>query len=84
MHLIYTSSTPLATLRHLAQDFPKYATFLSRRVGVLGEGEDNGVSGVDGDLIDEVVANHGKAAPGTNIVWLNGAVVREEDMNPFA
>lgn len=81
MHLIYTSSTPLATLRHLAQDFPKYATLLSRRVGVLGEGVD---TGVDGDLIDEVVANHAKAAPGTNVVWLNGAVVREEDMNPFA
>lgn len=73
MHLIHTSGNPLATLRYLAQDFPKYATLVSRRVDP-----------VEDDLIDEVLANHAKAAPGTNMVWLNGAVVKEEDMNPFA
>ncbi|KAF7983169.1 hypothetical protein HWV62_23402 [Athelia sp. TMB] len=76
MHLIHDSKDPLATLRQLAQDFPKYATLISRRV--LGD------DAVEDGLIDEVLANQAKAPPGTNMVWLNGAIISENDMTPFA
>jgi UDP-glucose:glycoprotein glucosyltransferase len=70
--LIRDSSTPLETLRELSQNFPKYATTISRRVII------------DRTLEEEVKANHEKASPGINMVWLNGAVVDEKDMNPYA
>ena len=76
MHLIHDSKNPLSTLRQLAQDFPKYATLISRRV--LGD------DALEDGLIDEVLANQAKAPPGMNMVWLNGAIISENDMNPFA
>ena len=70
--LVYDSEEPLATLRQLAQNFPKYATAIARRVTVKTE------------LEEEVQSNHAKAQPGANMVWLNGLVVPESDMNPFS
>ncbi len=69
---MYDSEEPLAALRRLAQDFPKYATTIARRVTVQT------------GLEEEVQSNHAKAQPGVNMVWLNGLVVPESDMNPFS
>jgi UDP-glucose:glycoprotein glucosyltransferase len=70
--LISDSSEPLHSLTQLSQNFPKYATALSRRV-VVNE-----------SLAREVQSNKRHAQPGIDMVWLNGAVVRHKDMNPFA
>ena len=70
--LVYDSEEPLATLKQLSQNFPKYATTIARRVTVSNE------------LEEEVQSNHAKAQPGVNMVWLNGLAVSEADMNPFS
>lgn len=62
----------METLKELSQNFPKYATALSRRVTV------------DPNLEEEIKSNHVKATPGANVVWLNGAVVDEKHMDPYA
>jgi UDP-glucose:glycoprotein glucosyltransferase len=62
----------METLKELSQNFPKYATSLSRRVTV------------DPKLEEEVKSNSIKATPGANVVWLNGAVVDEKHMDPYA
>ncbi|TFK48915.1 glycosyltransferase family 24 protein [Heliocybe sulcata] len=69
--LIMSSPNPLATLQHLSQNFPKYATALARRV-VVNE-----------SLLEEVGNNQYKAQPGISAVWLNGNPVSEVDLNPF-
>ncbi|PCH34985.1 glycosyltransferase family 24 protein [Wolfiporia cocos MD-104 SS10] len=69
--LIHASENPLTTLKHLSQDFPKYATILARRVTV------------DPALAEEVENNQARAAPGVGIVWLNGMVLQEKDLNPY-
>lgn len=86
-HLLHTAPAPLRTLRLLAQDFPKYAVPLARRaLAASGHegGAGDGAPGVFDAVFDEVQANHFKAAPGVNMVWLNGAVVADGDANPFA
>ncbi|EPQ50934.1 hypothetical protein GLOTRDRAFT_82068 [Gloeophyllum trabeum ATCC 11539] len=70
-YLIVNSSAPLATLKHLAQNFPKYSKAIARRV-VINE-----------SLLEEVGSNQLKAQPGASMVWLNGNPVPEQDMNPF-
>jgi UDP-glucose:glycoprotein glucosyltransferase len=68
--LVSESDTPLETLRQLVHDFPKYATSLSRRVvPQLG-------------LLQEVASNSRKIQPGLSAVWLNGAQLSPDDMNP--
>lgn len=68
--LVSESNTPLETLRQLIHDFPKYATSLSRRVvPQLG-------------LLQEIASNSRKIQPGLSAVWLNGAQLSPEDMNP--
>jgi UDP-glucose:glycoprotein glucosyltransferase len=69
--LVSESDTPLETLRQLVHDFPKYATSLSRRV-VPQSG-----------LLQEVASNSRKIQPGLSAVWLNGAQLSPDDMNPY-
>ena len=69
--LVYDSEEPLSTLKQITQNFPKYASAIARRVTAQPE------------LEKEVQSNHAKAQPGVNMVWLNGLVVPESDMNPF-
>lgn len=70
--LILDSPDSLATLRQLSQNFPKYAAALARRVDI------------NPDLLEEVRRNSMKAQGGINAVWLNGASVPENQMNPFS
>ena len=70
-NLILDSPDPLRILTHLAQNFPKYASSVARRVVVSEE------------LQAEVQKNQYKVQGGVNMAWLNGAIVAEKDMNPF-
>jgi UDP-glucose:glycoprotein glucosyltransferase len=69
--LVSESDTPLKTLRQLVHDFPKYASSLSRRV-VPQSG-----------LLQEAASNSRKIQPGISAVWLNGAQLSPDDMNPY-
>ncbi|KAI0353822.1 glycosyltransferase family 24 protein [Trametes cingulata] len=73
--LVYDAEEPharLATLKQLAQNFPRYAGALARRVTV------------NQSLLAEVAENHARAPAGASALWLNGANVEEKDLNPFA
>ena len=70
--LVYDSEDALGTLKQISQNFPKYASAIARRVTVQEE------------LDEEAQANRAKAQPGVSMVWLNGLVVPETEMNPFA
>ncbi|KAJ7485860.1 glycosyltransferase family 24 protein [Mycena latifolia] len=65
------ASDKLSTLRHLAQNFPKYMPALARRVAV------------NDTLRDEVHANQLKAQAGVNVFWLNGDQIREKELTPL-
>jgi UDP-glucose:glycoprotein glucosyltransferase len=69
--LVSESESPFQTLKQLVHDFPRYATSLSRRV-VPQSG-----------LLQEVASNSHKIQPGVSAVWLNGAPVSPDDMNPY-
>jgi UDP-glucose:glycoprotein glucosyltransferase len=69
--LIADSARPVEILTQLSQNFPKYATTLARRV-VANE-----------SIQEELRSNGMHAQPGGDMVWLNGAVVQEKDMDPF-
>ncbi|KAI0754012.1 glycosyltransferase family 24 protein [Daedaleopsis nitida] len=69
--LIYDSDDKLSTLKHLAQNFPRYAGALARRVAV------------DPLLLEELAANQPRARGGVNMAWLNGVALDERDMTPF-
>ncbi|KAG6918623.1 hypothetical protein DXG01_013034 [Tephrocybe rancida] len=71
IQLIADSPNPLATLKQLSQNFPKYATTLARRVVV------------NSSLDEELQANGMKAQGGGHMFWLNGAFVSDKDINPF-
>ena len=62
----------LPTLKRLAQDFPKYALDLARRV-TINEGLDA-----------ELLSNQVKAQGGVSMAWLNGVIIQEGDWNPFS
>lgn len=70
--LISDAEEPLSVLKQISQNFPKYATLLARRVTV------------DPELVKELDRNQIKAQGGVSMAWLNGVVVPETDMNPFA
>ncbi|KAH9924083.1 glycosyltransferase family 24 protein [Fomitopsis serialis] len=70
--IIRDADEPLSILKQLAQNFPRYATSLSRQVTF------------DAGLAEEVENNQVVARSGTNVVWLNGVLLSEKDMNPFA
>jgi len=69
--LVSESQTPLRTLKQLVHDFPRYATSLARRV-VPQSG-----------LLEEISSNSQKIRPGVSAVWLNGAQVSADEMNPY-
>jgi UDP-glucose:glycoprotein glucosyltransferase len=69
--LVSDSDAPLKTLKQLVHDFPRYATSLSRRVIPQS------------DLLEEIASNSHKIQPGVSAVWLNGAQLSSEDMNPY-
>ena len=62
----------LATIRQIAQNFPRYASAIARRVVV------------DEAVEEEIANNQAKAQGGISVVWLNGAQLTEADMNPFS
>lgn len=65
------SPDPLKALMHLSQNFPKYATSIARRVVV------------DTLLLEELQSNLHKAQEGVGMVWLNGMVLQNTDVNVF-
>ncbi|KAI1789267.1 glycosyltransferase family 24 protein [Ganoderma leucocontextum] len=69
--LVYDAEDKLATLKHLAQNFPRYAGALARRVVVQPE------------LLEEIASNQPRARGGVNMAWLNGVALEEKDMTPF-
>ena len=69
--LIADASDPLATLKHLAQNFPRYASALARRVTISP------------DVLEEIAENQPRARAGVNLVWLNGIALEEKDLTPF-
>ena len=66
-----SSPDPLKALTHISQNFPKYATSIARRVTV------------DSALLDELGENWRKVQVGLDIVWLNGMVLQNTDVNIF-
>ncbi len=68
---IYDSEDKLSTLKHLAQNFPWYASALARRVSV------------DQLLLEELSTNQPRARGGVNVAWLNGVTLEEKDLNAF-
>jgi hypothetical protein len=70
--LIVGAAAPLTALRALAQDFPRHAPALARRVVVSDE------------VRQAADANALRAPPGTSAVWLNGAMLADTDASPFA
>ena len=66
------ASDALAMTRQLAQNFPRYASAVARRVTVSEAVE------------QEITNNQAKAQGGISVVWLNGAQLNEGDMNPFS
>jgi UDP-glucose:glycoprotein glucosyltransferase len=69
--LVSESQTPLQTLKQLVHDFPRYATSLARHVVPQS------------NLLEEVSAISYKIRPGVIAVWLNGALVSPDQMNPY-
>lgn len=69
--LVSESQTPLQTLKQLVHDFPRYATSLARRVFPQS------------GLREEISSNSYKIRPGVSAVWLNGAQVSPDEMNPY-
>ncbi|KAF9530297.1 UDP-glucose:glycoprotein glucosyltransferase-domain-containing protein [Crepidotus variabilis] len=72
IQLIASSSEPLAVFTHLAQNFPKYASSIARRV-VANE-----------SITEEIHANSVRAQRGVNVFWLNGLQLDAKDINPFS
>jgi hypothetical protein len=70
--LILNSPNPLLTLQHLSQDFPRYAIPVSRLIEK------------DPVISKAVMLNGATANSGSNLIWMNGVLLRKEDMNPFA
>lgn len=65
------SEEPLATLKLLSQDFPKYANSLTDVE-------------VNNTLIDEIVQNQAFGVqPGVNAMWLNGISLDADTIDPF-
>jgi UDP-glucose:glycoprotein glucosyltransferase len=72
IHLIVNSSNPLTMLRQLAQNFPKFASTLARRVETPPP-----------EVIEETHTKRIQFPSGYNGVWLNGLLIPETDMNPL-
>jgi UDP-glucose:glycoprotein glucosyltransferase len=66
-----SSPDPLKALMHISQNFPKYATSIARRIIA------------NSSLIEELQSNRNKAQEGVSMVWLNGMVLQNTDVNVF-
>jgi len=66
--LILKADNKLEMLRHIAQDFPRYALALAR-----------GGAQYDDELAAEVNTNHLRVGPGVSVLWLNGMMVQDLD-----
>ncbi|KIY49922.1 glycosyltransferase family 24 protein [Fistulina hepatica ATCC 64428] len=69
--LIADSVDPLATLKQLSQNAPVYASALARRVPV------------NESIAGELKHNTQLSNEGLNLMWLNGAILYESDINPW-
>jgi UDP-glucose:glycoprotein glucosyltransferase len=72
IQLIAESTNPLQTLTTLSQNFPKYATSLSRRVQVSSSIE------------EELAKKARKIQAGANYFWFNGQAVAPRDVHVFS
>lgn len=73
--LVLTSSSPLRTLKRLSQDFPRFAHKLATKW----------VPALNSSIADETRANQAQFVEGgRNVAWLNGMLLRDEDLKPFA
>lgn len=61
----------MQALKHLSQDFPRYAGHIARRTIVPEE------------LVAEIESNQMKAQGGVSMLWLNGLAVPESDVTPL-
>ncbi|EAU89163.2 hypothetical protein CC1G_08570 [Coprinopsis cinerea okayama7 len=68
IQVISEGYAPMEIFQQLAEDFPKYATSLARRV-VANE-----------SIVEELKENSVKAKGGVNMFWLNGALVENYDV----
>jgi UDP-glucose:glycoprotein glucosyltransferase len=70
--MIVGSSNPIETLMQLAEDFPRHATELARRVEI------------EGDFQFEMAKVSRMVPKGVSMAWLNGKVIDTPDeFNPF-
>lgn len=68
---IVSSENPLSALTHLSQDFPKYAKKMT-------------TIEIDKDLEQEIAFNqHHYVQAGTNVLWINGIKLEDDEVNPF-
>jgi UDP-glucose:glycoprotein glucosyltransferase len=71
VQLITESTNPLQTLTTLSQNFPKFATSLSRRVQVSS------------NIEEELTKKARKIQAGANYFWFNGQTVAPRDIHVF-
>ncbi|EJD40203.1 hypothetical protein AURDEDRAFT_70440 [Auricularia subglabra TFB-10046 SS5] len=69
--IILDASNPLAMLKEVSQNFPKYALAIGRKASYAEE------------LREELAENQHRVGGGVNVLWLNGMMVQEGDLNPF-
>lgn len=69
--MILNASNPLSVLKRVSQDFPKYALALGRKPKYTVE------------LYEELASNQQRVGGGVSMLWLNGMIVQETDLNPF-
>lgn len=67
--LVMGSPDPLKALTHLSQNFPKFATSIARRLTV------------DPALLDELGENWKTLQAGLDLVWVNGMLLQNTDVN---
>src|ERR1700733_8085948 len=71
-YLVANSSDPLAILRQISQNFPKYAPALARRVPDPPQ-----------EFLEETEATRMQLPQGFNGFWINGLMINEGDVNPL-
>ncbi|KAG7094908.1 hypothetical protein E1B28_005714 [Marasmius oreades] len=70
-----SSHNPIQVLTRLSQNFPKYLPLL------------NGPNGpriqISSELAEEIHNNQLRAQPGGNVMWINGQMIQDGEVNPF-
>lgn len=73
VQLVTNSSSPLSTLKALSQNFPRYASSLTRRL-----------TSFDQAIVDEMQINWMRVPAGASALWLNGRPVESPlALTPF-